>query len=254
MKATNIKKKYCLSLQERRFPQNNAARATFVVIEEGLGLSHKIGMAFLVFEGLDGSGKSSLIEALVRNLNQQQISWVKTREPGGSLLGDEIREMLLRRGSEVPHPRTELLLYEAARAQHVETFVKPHLAKKEWVLCDRYSASSIAFQGGGREISLEQVVWLNQFATQGLEADLTVLLDLPVATSLQRQMQRQNATGQKADRMESENQDFHVKVRNSFLLQAQKNPEKWLMLSAEKSPGELESRLLQELRIRKWLN
>lgn len=210
-------------------------------------------MAFLVFEGLDGSGKSSLIEALGLYLTQAKINWVKTREPGGTNLGNEIRELLLRHGAEVPHPRTELLLYEASRAQHVENFIKPQLAQKNWVLCDRYSASSVAFQGGGRDISVQQVQWLNQFATDQLQADLTVLLDLPVEISVQRQQNRQQVTGQSADRIESESEKFHNKVRQSFLQQAQQDPQNWLILSAEKTPAELIEQLLSVLRLRKWL-
>ncbi len=210
-------------------------------------------MAFLVFEGLDGSGKSSLMKSLVQHLERAQISWIQTREPGGTRLGDEIRELLLRQGSEVPHPRTELLLYEASRAQHVECFIKPHLVEKKWVLCDRYSASSIAFQGGGRAISMAEVQWLNRFATQDLQADLTILLDLPVSVANKRQQNRQKQTGQSADRMESEHHSFHEKVRHSFLQQADEAPDRWLVLSAEKTPQELENALIAELRRRQWL-
>jgi dTMP kinase len=216
-------------------------------------LSHITWMAFIVFEGLDGSGKTSLMRDLIKQLNRLQIPWVETREPGGTGLGDEIRELLLRKGLEVPHPRTELLLYEASRAQHVESFIKPNLAKKKWVLCDRYSASSLAFQGGGRAISSEEVLWLNRFATQGLKADLTVLLDLPVEVSLQRQKKRELLTGQVADRIESEGMAFHEKVRQSFLQQASQDSDCWLVLSAEKSPEELSLALHDELRLRKWL-
>lgn len=210
-------------------------------------------MAFIVFEGLDGAGKTSLMRELIKQLNGLSIAWVETREPGGTRLGDEIRELLLRRGSEVPHPRTELLLYEASRAQHVESFIKPNLQQNKWVLCDRYSASSLAFQGGGRAISSEDVVWLNRFATQGLQADLTVLLDLSVEISMKRQKNRQIQTGQPADRIESESMVFHEKVRQSFLDQARQDPEHWLVLSAEKSPQELSHELHHELRLRRWL-
>ena len=210
-------------------------------------------MAFIVFEGLDGSGKTSLMRELTKQLDGLNIAWVETREPGGTRLGDEIRELLLRQGSEIPHPRTELLLYEASRAQHVETFIRPNLGQKKWVLCDRYSASSLAFQGGGRAISTEEVIWLNRFATQGLQADLTILLDLSVEISMKRQKNRQIQTGQPADRIESENMAFHEKVRQSFLDQARQEPNRWLVLSAEKSPQELSLELHHELRLRRWL-
>lgn len=209
-------------------------------------------MAFIVFEGLDGSGKSSLMRALGQHLTEKKIPWVETREPGGTVLGDEIRQLLLRRNGEVPHPRTELLLYQASRAQHVELFIRPQLAQNKWVLCDRFSASSVAFQGGGREISEDQVHWLNQFSTHGLEADLTILLDLPVEVSQERQKKRQAETGQAADRMESESQIFHEKVRASFLKQAQQNSTKWLVLSALKTPEQLAAQMIQVFEQRHW--
>ena len=135
-------------------------------------------MFFVVFEGLDGSGKSSLMKMLDQHLRSLSYEPVLTREPGGTEVGDALREIILKKQANAPVARAELLMYEASRAQHVELVIKPSLAKKKWVLCDRFSASSVAFQGGGRSISIEQVVWLNQFATDNLIPDLTVLLDL----------------------------------------------------------------------------
>lgn len=210
-------------------------------------------MAFIVFEGLDGSGKSSLMGALSLYLSQRQIPWMQTREPGGTHLGDEIRKLLLQKGAEAPQARTELLLYEASRAQLVELVIKPELANKKWVLCDRFTASSVAFQGGGREITRSSVDWLNQFATAGLRPDLVILLDLPVEVSQERQKKRQMETGQTADRMESENQDFHEKVRQSFLQQAKEVPQDWLILSALKTPDVLAQEMISELKTRGFL-
>ena len=135
-------------------------------------------MSFIVFEGLDGSGKSSLMAALEKELQQRQIQYHHTREPGGTRLSEEIRNMILRKEGPSPLPRTELLLYIASRAQHVEEVIAPKLQSGSWVLCDRFTASSVAFQGGGREIKESDVHMLNTFATGGLQADLTVLLDL----------------------------------------------------------------------------
>ena len=114
-------------------------------------------MFFVVFEGLDGSGKSSLMKRLEAHLKNLKQDLIMTREPGGTAVGDEIREIILKKQAEPPSPRTELLLYQASRAQHVDLVIRPALAQKKWVLCDRFSASSIAFQGGGRGISLARV-------------------------------------------------------------------------------------------------
>lgn len=210
-------------------------------------------MAFLVFEGLDGSGKSSLMEALEKELLRRQIIVHRTREPGGTPLGDEIRNMILRKEGPSPIPRAELLLYEASRAQHVDEVIKPHLQKKHWILCDRFEASSVAFQGGGRDISEVDVMALNKFATGGLRADLTILLDLSVEESKKRRQGRSQQTGDAEDRIESEADSFHEKVRQGFLKQAHASPESWLILDARKTPGQLFEELLQSLHNHKIL-
>ena len=209
-------------------------------------------MAFIVFEGLDGSGKSSLMAALEKELSQRATPFVHTREPGGTPLGDEIRNMILRTNGPSPLPRTELLLYEASRAQHVEQVIRPALLEKKWVLCDRFAASSVAFQGGGRDISEADVVALNHFATGGLEADLTVLLDLSVEESRKRRSHRSSQTGDAEDRIESEADTFHEKVRQSFLKQARAS-QKWLILDAKNTQTELFQQLLRALSDKKML-
>lgn len=207
-------------------------------------------MSFIVFEGLDGSGKSSLMAALEKELAQKSISFIKTREPGGTPLGDEIRNMILRKEGPAPTARTELLLYEASRSQHVDQIIKPALNKGTWVLCDRFTASSIAFQSGGREISEKQVEALNDFATAGVEPVLTILLDLSVEESRRRRLGRGENNGETEDRIESEADSFHEKVRQSFLKQAASNPSKWIVLDARKTPAELAELLMQELKIK----
>lgn len=210
-------------------------------------------MPLIVFEGLDGSGKSSLMNALEDVLKAQGLSSVRTREPGGTPLGDEIRELILRTSGASPNPRAELLLYEASRAQHVDQVILPALNQGRWVLCDRFSASSIAFQAGGRQISEEWVESLNQFATGGLSPDLTVLLDLSVEESRRRRNQRESRGGTKEDRIESEADHFHERVRQSFLSQAARQPQSWLVLNAAESPESLLNQLLAHLRGRQWL-
>lgn len=209
-------------------------------------------MPLIVFEGLDGSGKSSLMSELEKDLKAKGLPVVRTREPGGTAIGDEIREMILRRDGPAPTARTELLLYEASRAQHVDLVIKPALKKGEWVLCDRFSASSIAFQAGGREISESWVERLNEFATDGLNAELTVLLDLSVTESRRRRNYRQSTGGDPDDRIESEADSFHERVRKSFLDQAGRDSEKWLVLDAAETPELLLKKLLSHLRSHPW--
>lgn len=210
-------------------------------------------MAFIVFEGLDGSGKSSLLKALEAVLTERSISFHRTREPGGTPLGEDLREIILRRTTGAPGPRTELLLYEASRAQHVDEVIAPKLKRGLWVLCDRFTASSIAFQAGGRAIQIADVEWLNRFATGGIEPDLTVLLDLETTEAKLRIENRLAQTGDQADRMESEASAFHERVRRAFLLEAEKAPQKWLVLNATRTPGELLTDLLTCLKNKGFL-
>lgn len=210
-------------------------------------------MPFVVFEGLDGSGKSSLMTALEAELNSKKLGVLRTREPGGTALGDEIRNMILRREGPSPTARTELLLYEASRSQHVDQVIRPALKKDLWVVCDRFSASSVAFQAGGREISEEWVERLNEFATDGLRPDLTVLLDLSVEESRRRRTKREASSGEKEDRIESEADSFHERVRKSFLSQAERDSQRWLVLDAAEKPEALLQKLLEHLRSLKWL-
>ncbi|AZZ35971.1 dTMP kinase [Bdellovibrio sp. qaytius] len=210
-------------------------------------------MFFVVFEGLDGSGKSSLMKRLESHLKNQGTDLIMTREPGGTTVGDEIREIILKKQAQPPSSRTELLLYQASRSQHVDLVIRPALAAKKWVLCDRFSASSIAFQGGGRGISLDQVVWLNNFSTDMLKPDLTVLLDLSVEDSKKRRTNRENQTATSEDRIEAEADSFHEKVRKGFLDQAHADPKNWLVLNAAHTPEELYQELVKNLTERQWL-
>ncbi len=206
-------------------------------------------MNFIVFEGLDGAGKSTLIENLKMALLDLGEKVVVTREPGGSELGDRLRELLLRKDIEAPTARAELLLYEAARAQHVEKTILPALARGEWVLCDRYSASSVAFQDGGRGLKSADIEWLNDFATAKLYPALWVLLDL-TTDEAERRMK-----GRDLDRFESENKDFHERVRASYLKLADKDKAGWLVLDASRQPRDLMVELMSKLKTRKlWPN
>ena len=210
-------------------------------------------MIFLAFEGLDGSGKSSLMKQLEQHLESLKISYIKTREPGGTPIGDRLREIILEKSATPPTPRTELLLYQAGRAQHVDQVIRPALENKKWVLCDRFSASSVAFQAGGRKISKDEVIWLNRFATENLKPHLQILLDLTVEESKKRRQNRVAQVGIDEDRIESEADDFHHRVRNGFLEQAAENPDDWLVLNAALPPEKLFQELLRKLQGRRWL-
>ncbi len=207
-------------------------------------------MRFLAFEGLDGSGKSTLIHGLKKEFEKRALTCVLTREPGGTPLGDEIRELLLRVKGDTPTPRAEALLYQAGRAQHVEQLIKPALEAGKWVLSDRFAASSVAFQGGGREISRAEIDWLNQFSTADVRPDLYVLLDLTTEESAR----RLNSRGQAADRFEKEAQDFHQKVRRAYLDLAQERPAQWLVISAADKPEAILQTVIEALVERKWLD
>ncbi|MCB0371192.1 MAG: dTMP kinase [Bdellovibrionales bacterium] len=211
-------------------------------------------MPFIVFEGLDGSGKSTLMGKLLKELEKRSIKYATTREPGGTPLGDHLRELIVAKAETAPTPRAELLLYEASRAQLVETWIKPKLKENYWVISDRFSASSIAFQCGGRNISQEDVQWLNHYATEGLEPNLYILLDISVDVSKKRREKRVKESGVEQDRIESEKDDFHQRVRDSFLSQAQGDPKRWLVVSAESTSEEMLAHVLQRFKGMGWLD
>ncbi len=211
-------------------------------------------MAFVVFEGLDGAGKSTLIRGLESHLQTLGLPSVVTREPGGTPLGEEIRTQLLRIEGDTPVPRAELLLYQAARAQHVDRVIRPQLAQGVWVLCDRFTESTIAFQVGGRSMNEAAVKWLNHYATDGVCADLVVLLDIPVENSLERTSKREQESGQTKDRFEREAQLFHQKVRNNYLDQSKAEPKRWLVLDGRSASDILLAQLILNLEKKGWLD
>jgi dTMP kinase len=206
-------------------------------------------MPIVVFEGLDGSGKSTLIKGLADHLKGRGLTCVVTREPGGTPLGDEIRRLLLEAGPTAPIPMAELFLYEAARAQHVEQVLAPARQRGDWVLCDRFTASSLAFQCGGRGLPEHMVKQLNTQATNNLPIDMTVLLDISISGSLNRRSSRETT-----DRFESEAADFHRRVREHYLRQAAENAADWLVLNSEDmAPTKMIERVTESWAARRWL-
>lgn len=174
---------------------------------------------FITIEGIEGVGKTTNIEFIENYLRQRDIILLSTREPGGTPLAENIRTLLLDTREEKVDGVTELLLMFAARAQHVSTIIKPALARGEWVLCDRFTDSSYAYQGGGRKIPLQQIEQLEELVLGAFGPDLTIILDLPVEQGLQRAEQRSAK-----DRFEQEEQMFFNRVRQVYLQRAKKYP------------------------------
>ncbi|MEU1602326.1 dTMP kinase [Micromonospora matsumotoense] len=202
---------------------------------------------FVVFEGGEGGGKSTQLEALAARLREQGRDVVTTREPGATVVGERIRAMVLEdSGADAPSPRAEALLYAADRAHHVATVVRPALIRGAVVISDRYVDSSLAYQGAGRTLPVEEVSWLSSWATGGLKPDLVVLLDVDPRTGLSRVAAR----NQGADRLEAESVAFHERVRYAFLDLAANDPKRYLVLDAARPVEEiagLVGRRVQEL-------
>jgi dTMP kinase len=206
---------------------------------------------FIVFEGVEGCGKttqlarsqqwltaSHWLARLSQALPESTQPLIVTREPGGTELGTSLRKLLLSPEffkTEPIQDRSELLLYAADRAQHVETLLKPHLMQGALILCDRYTDSTVAYQGYGRGLSLELIDQLNQIATGGLESDLTLWLDLEVEAGLARAQQRRKDQGGPLDRIEAVNLAFHQRVQKGFEILAQQYPDRIIRIDAHQS-------------------
>ena len=199
---------------------------------------------FITIEGGDGSGKSTQIRSLESYLMQRGFACVMTREPGGTALGSLIRKVLLEVGSHEIASSTELFLYLADRAQHVNEVILPALKSDKIVLCDRFTDSTVAYQGYGRGIELGLLRQLNDIAAQGVHPDLTILLDCPVGVGLARTARRQTAAGRRQeDRFEREKIEFHEKVRAGFLEMARTEPERFRIVDATPSSEEVTLRI-----------
>ena len=183
---------------------------------------------FITLEGPEGSGKTSHIPYLVEFLREKKHAVFPTREPGGTSISEQIRDILHDLKNAEMHPRTETLLYQAARAQIVEQVIKPHLADGEIVISDRYYDSTIAYQGYGHQQDLERVRALVQYATGGLVPDLTVLLDLDVEVGLKRKKK-----GDEWNRMDAYTVEFHQRVRTGYLEMVKQEPNRWVVVNSE---------------------
>ncbi len=193
---------------------------------------------FVTFEGPEGAGKTTVIHLMAERLDSAGVPFVLTREPGAGDVGLAIRRILLDGGQ--IDPRTELFLFLADRANHVETLIRPALAEGKVVLCDRYVDSTIVYQGHARGQDLERLRELNTYATNGLMPELTLLLDLDPATGLARQADR--------DRLDSEPISFHQRVRDGFLTEARREPDRWVVIDATQDVQSVADRVWTQIR------
>jgi dTMP kinase len=209
---------------------------------------------FITLEGPEGSGKTSHIPYIVDYLREKGNTVFPTREPGGTNISEQIRDILHDLKNAEMHPRTETLLYQAARAQIVEQVIKPRLAAGEIVISDRYYDSTIAYQGYGHQQDLEQVRALVRYATGGLTPDLTILLDLDVEVGLKRKAQNDVEW----NRMDAYTVEFHKRVREGYLEMAKAEPNRWILIEADqpwtKVHNEIQNSILSRIQFENNIN
>lgn len=199
---------------------------------------------FITFEGPEGSGKTTQIRFVAEWLSDQGLDVLTTREPGGTRIGEAIREVLLSPAHTEMCAEAEILLFSAARAQIVRETLQPHLARGGVVLCDRFADSTLAYQGYGRLLDLETLRQITLFATGGLVPALTICLDLPVAEGLRR---KQGGDQVEWNRMERERLDFQERVRRGFLALAAAEPQRWLVLDALREMEVIQTEIRQRV-------
>jgi dTMP kinase len=206
--------------------------------------SRRIVSLFITFEGPEGSGKSTQIRRLAAALEAQNLPVLVTREPGGTIIGNAIRAVLLDPARTEMSPRAETLLFNAARAQIVDQVIRPALAAGQMVLCDRYADSTLAYQGYGHGQDLDPLRALGAYATGGLTPDLTIYLDIDVREGLQR---KQAGRAEEWNRMEEKALAFHQAVRAGYLQLAAAEPARWLVVNAAQSIEAVHSAILARL-------
>lgn len=239
-------------------------------VQRSSGMAAQVWGRLIVFEGVEGCGKSTQLQRVehwlvasgwTEQLRQGQSGRLPpilvTREPGGTPLGNQLRQLLLNVGASACDPiqaQTELLLYAADRVQHVATVLRPHLQEGTLVLCDRYTDSTVAYQGYGRGLDLAMIHQLNQFATGGLSSDLTLWLDLEVEQGLARARQRSQPQDRGLDRMELGTLAFHHQIQAGFRSLAQQFPERIVRIDASPEPEQVTSAIqaVLEPRLQEW--
>jgi len=195
---------------------------------------------FITFEGPEGSGKSSQLPALASFLESRGYDVVSTREPGGTRIGNQIREILMRMDNTELHPRTEILLFQAARAQLIEELILPNLADGKVILCDRYGDSTLAYQGYGHGLDLDRLKMILEFATGGLKPDLTILLDVDVMVGLKRKKAKEEW-----NRMDAFELSFHERVRRGYHELFNQEPARWKIVDASQSQEQVQKDIRQ---------
>lgn len=198
---------------------------------------------FVTLEGPEGSGKTSHVPHLVEYLRERGYTVFPTREPGGTSISEQIRDILHDLKNAEMHPRTETLLYQAARAQIVEQAIRPRLAAGEIVISDRYCDSTIAYQGYGHQQNLDQIRALVRYATGGLVPDLTILLDIDVEAGLKRKTQN----GVEWNRLDAYTIGFHKRVRAGYLEMVKAEPKRWVVIDAGKVWNEVQEELRRKI-------
>jgi dTMP kinase len=195
----------------------------------------------ITLEGIEGSGKSSNLGVINNYLEQKNLDFINTREPGASNLGKKLRSLLLDVSSDIS-PEVEMLLMLADRKDHIETIILPALNKNTWVVSDRYMDSTIAYQGGGRKINMDNILSISN-VLKIPQPSLTILFDLPVEIALKRATERSSL-----DRFEREPVEFHQRIRDAYLELARQEPERIKVIDSSKKPMEVESQLLDVLK------
>jgi dTMP kinase len=207
---------------------------------------------FVTMEGMEGVGKSTQVALLSEALKTLRIAHVVTREPGGTPLAESIREVVLTAREETLPPTAELLLMFAARAVHLTNHVEPNLRAGRWVICDRFTDATYAYQGAGRGMSQADISFLETFVQGARRPDLTLLLDVPVDVGLARSRQRD--AGKTRDRFERERAEFFERVRAGYLRQARAEPERVAVIDAAASVDEVTARITEVMESRSWIS
>jgi dTMP kinase len=198
---------------------------------------------FITFEGIDGSGKTTQLRLLSKWLRDRGRETVEAVEPGGTAIGQQVRRILLDPANAEIQPRTELLLYFASRAQNVEQVIRPALEGGQVVLCDRFTDSTLVYQGCGRGLDTNVILELDRIACQGLMPDITVLIDIDIATSLARAQRRNERTGRTEARIDEESEAFHERVRQGYLALAAREKARFIVVDGCASAGEVAVRI-----------
>ena len=198
---------------------------------------------FITFEGPDGSGKTTQLNKLVPSLEAKGLDIVRTREPGGTDIGDQIRSVIMNMKNKSMHPRAEILLFCASRAQLVEELIRPSLAAGKIILCDRYADSTMAYQGYGHGLDRTMLTHLLDFATGGLKPDLTLLFDISAEAGLRRRISNHDEW----NRMDDYALQFHERVRSGYLTMAAAEPERFVVINADRTPDEIHTDVLSAI-------